>query len=205
MNKSTVFCAVAGLAWALSHVANAAGLSAAEEALALESQLMLPWLPAKRMAIKHELGVQTLSVELVDIKGSTDRLARVFQFSHLTERARSVTVDLSTGEPLYQTDIRSMHLPLSTTEMAYAKKRLSVHNSLIEQMRAEQRRRGVTPFTSLDELSVKAVIFTPPNEEHTCRRERCALLSLFDNSHTVFSLEPVVQLRSGKVTPLESL
>lgn len=204
MKTSTVCRAAIGLAWALSHVANASGLSPAEEALALEAQETVPWLPEKRIAKQHELGIQTLSVELVDTKNSTGRLARVYQFSHNTERARSVTVDLISGKPLYQTDITSIHLPLNSAEIEFATQRLRLDTVLIEHMRAEQRRRGVTPFSSLEQLTLKAVIYTSPNQDHPCQRERCALLSFADDSHTVFSLEPVVQLRTGKITPLTS-
>jgi hypothetical protein len=60
------------------------------------------------------------------------------------------------------------------------------------------------PFQSLDELEVKASIFEPLNKQHACARERCALLSLFDRTRTVFATEPVIYLSSQRVGLLQA-
>jgi len=63
----------------------------------------------------------------------------------------------------------------------------------------EQQSRGLIPLTDLRAHDVKASVFEPLITNHVCRSERCALLSIFDKTNTVFSTEPVVNLFRGTV------
>lgn len=147
----------------------------------------------------HPLGVQTLSIELEDRKQRIRRIARVYQFDHNHQRSRLVRVDLNTGAVLQQQVVDSRHLPLNTQEVDYAMTQLLARDDLLEQLRNEQRARGIQAFGSLAELEVKAFVHQPRNPEHSCHQQRCALLSLFDQSRTVFNLEPLVRFSDGTI------
>ena len=150
------------------------------------------------------LGVQTLAVEEEPRKGAPPgvRLARVYQHDHGTLRTRRVVVDLATGTVLESRPLASPHLPLAEPERRWALARLAADDALLGALRDEQRRRGDPAFASLDELDVKASVFEPIDPDHVCARERCALLSLFDRSRTVFAVEPLVRFADGAVRTL---
>ena len=151
------------------------------------------------------LGVQTLAVEEEPRKGAPPgaRLVRVYQHDHGTFGTRRVVVDLATARVLEARPLASPHLPLAEPERRWALARLAADDALLEALRDEQRRRGEPAFASLDELDVKASVFEPTDPRHVCARERCALLSLFDRSRTVFAAEPLVRFADGTVRPLD--
>lgn len=187
---------------ALSHVGQAQGLTELDVANAQQLANAAPWPSSTRNHSEHELGVQTVSVEMAERKkNSSSSHGQVYQFNHFTGQSRVVTIDLDTGTVISQSAINSVHLPLSKPEIQFAIDLLRL-SELLDQMRAEQINRGVTAFSSIDELDVKASIFTPTDSEHPCQIQRCALLSLFDKSSTVFSLEPLVMLSTGNITTL---
>ena len=165
-----------------------------------------PKLVARRSAIDHPLGVQTIAIERLDSKSGTvgQNRASVYQFHHGLGQARRLIVDLGNGAILREQAIASLYLPLAEGEIDFALARLAANVSLLEQLREEQRRQGRVPFRALDELKVKAVIHEPvdPPTDNPCRASRCALLALFDDSHTVFAIEPVVNLTTGEVFTL---
>jgi hypothetical protein len=100
--------------------------------------------------------------------------------------------------------IDSVHLPLNDNEAAFAMALLEDDMSLFNQLQAERLHRGLSPLKSISELDVKASIYEPLNVNHRCAKERCALLSLFDNTRTVFAVEPVIFLNSGTVGTLSA-
>lgn len=156
----------------------------------------MPW-PSATLIATHPLGLQTLSIEKQEQKHSTTtRRVNVYQYHYNYRSARLVSVDLRDGVISHQTMINSVHLPLNQTEIDFAISLVAYNASLLKTLRAEQERRGQTPFANLDELDIKASIFEPLDSQHPCASERCALLSLFDQTRTVFSVEPVVLLNS---------
>ena len=216
------------LALALVPCAQAAGatLSEAESVRADSLARTVPWTAAPDGArattrtvpgtyrgdgptTTHPLGVQTLVVEREPRKASPatasgERLARVYQHDHGSRRTRRVRMDLASGAVLDARPIESPHLPLNDAERAWALSRLAADPALLERLRAEQRARGRVPFERLDALEVKASVFEPPDRRHPCHVERCALLSLFDATRTVFAIEPLVRFPSGRVETLDA-
>lgn len=176
--------------------ARAEGLSNEQITLAHTLIQSVDWpMPVPR--VSHPLGVQTLSVEKQERKHSSDnRWVNVFQYHYALESARLLVVDLELGVVDSQTPIKSPHLPLNHSEIEFAAAMLENDALLMERLQAEQSARGMVPFSSLAELDLKASIFEPMNATHPCASERCALLSLFDQTSTVFSIEPVIRLQS---------
>lgn len=186
----------------LSHVAQAAGLSENDALIAHRLADNTPWPVTSRERSDHVLGIQTVSVELAESKSAASgQIGRVYQFNHSTRQSRVVTVDLINARVMSQSSIDSVHLPLSRAEIQFAFNALS-SSDVLDSMRNEQITRGVAPFTTLEELDVKASIYAPKDAAHTCHSQRCALLSLFDSTSTVFAIEPIVLLGSGDVITL---
>ncbi len=189
----------------LSTPLHAASLTVQDQTRANLHAQSTPW-PAVRTTITstpHPLRVQTLSVELDERKSSPNsKRARIYQFDYQSRRARLLIVDLLSDEVVQQTALSSIHLPLSAEEIRYARDRLTATSHITDQLKAEQYNRGIKLFQSLDELDVKASIFEPLNKTHRCALERCALLSLFDHTRTVFATEPIVYLENGQVGTL---
>jgi len=149
----------------------------------------------------HPLGRQTLSVEWNVTKHSQiERVARVYQFDYDLVSTRLLIVSLDHQSVLEETLIDSVHLPLNEQEIAAALNWLAGSADAVQSLRDDQIRRGRPAFGELNELSVKAIIFAPNNTSEPCAYERCALLSLFDESNTVFAMEPVVNLERGTVS-----
>jgi len=149
----------------------------------------VPWLDGvSSHTTPHPLGQQTLTVEPhKPIKGDGDETLRVYQYHYDHGHARVIEVSLVSRTIVTQKMIYSVHLPLNSVEIDQALARLQSDENAIQQLRDEQIRRGQQPFKALSELSLKAIIYEPEQTTHACAKERCALLSLFDNNHTVFS------------------
>ncbi len=109
-------------------------------------------------------------------------------------------VSLSDNTVLNEQPIRSVHLPLNGIENDAALAVLTANADAVSLLRADQTRRGRAPFQHMNELSVKASIYKPLKTSHPCANERCALLSLFDQTNTVFSAEPIVNLQRSSVS-----
>lgn len=153
----------------------------------------------------HPLGVQTLSIETQERKGSTETsVLMVYQFHYDLQQARLLTVDAGNSRLLKSQAVNSVHLPLNQAEIEYATSLLQKDNAIVQQLRDEQIRRGKVAFVSLSDLEVKASIYEPLDPNHDCFKQRCALLSLFDGTRTVFSTEPVINLQSEYVKLLDS-
>ena len=154
---------------------------------------------------EHPLGVQTLSIEKQENKNLPDAARlRVYQFHYDLQQARLVIVNPDSRQVLDTQPIDSVHLPLNDTEISYATAMLSSQSTIIERLRAEQTARGRPPFRHLSDLDVKASIYEPLDHGDICYRQRCALLSLFDDTHTVFVNEPVINLQSLDVRLLDT-
>jgi len=203
--KRLIHQILTGLVLSTSLTAGAAGLSNADVANATALANSHPWTISRqsdRRSISNGLGIQTLSVEIAEQKNQTEKtLVRVYQYDHQLQKTRRLDINLNENKVTRVLTVPSTHLPLNQNEIDFAKSILA-ESALIDQMKNEQVQSGRVPFSSLDELHVKAIIFEPFDTTHPCYVERCALLSLFDDSMTVFSTEPVVHLSSGLVRSL---
>jgi len=165
-----------------------------------------PWLQS-RSAVQtgaHPLQIQTLSVEMDERKkNNQQRRARVYQFNYLTQRSRLILVDLDTRALVSETPINSIHLPLNEQEIATARSLVEQNPASMTAMNIEQQSRGLPELEDLSGIDVKAIIFEPRDQTHPCAKQRCALISLFDHTRTVFSVEPLVNLQSLSVTTLQ--
>ncbi len=195
------------LALLFSMSSPAAGLTGNERALAVALANTTPWSiqhqqkQASSRLNSHVLGMQTLFIEHDKRKANREaHRARVYQYDHNNQTARLVIVDLELQSSLSSTLLPNIHLPLNNAEQRWALLQLGNKPALMESLRNEQRVRHLTPFASLAELDVKASIFEPVDSDHICARQRCALLSLFDATQTVFTVEPVVNFASGEIT-----
>ncbi len=162
---------------------------------------------APKDATNHPLGVQTLSIEKREQKKRSTLAPEhvsmlVYQFHYELAQARMLVVDTATERVLDSHPVASVHLPLNQTEIDFAVNLVNMQSALLDKFRDEQVRSGRTPFTQLEQLDVKASIFEPRDINNACAVQRCALLSLFDQSNTVFSTEPVVNLQTFAVTLL---
>lgn len=153
----------------------------------------------------HPLGRQILSVEKQENKHASDtRYARVYEYDYNTQRTHLLVIDLLTQRVDREQRINTVHLPLNQAEIDFASNVLADDVQLIAQLQAEQRKRGQSAFHRLSELDVKASIYEPMDASHRCAHERCALLSLFDQTRTVFATEPVVHMDTGTLNVLST-
>jgi len=166
-----------------------AGLSAVQLHRTTQLVNQLQWQQAiRKSANAHPLGVQTLSIELAERKkGTQTRHIKVFQYNYISQNSRLVVVDIDTGNIVKQQSISSVHLPLNEVEIDYARTLVENTHTLMDTINDEQQRRGLMQLADLSTLDVKASVFEPLSSTHTCQRERCALLSLFDKSNTVYA------------------
>ncbi len=156
-------------------------------------------------AIRHPLGAQTLFIEKQESKQTANTtLVRVYQFHYELQQARLLVVNPDDNRIVKIQPIASVHLPLNPTEIAYATDLLAQRADILDTLRQAQIRRGRMAFDKLAELDVKASIYEPLDNQHTCYIQRCVLLSLFDETRTVFSTEPVINLQTLQVTLLDS-
>lgn len=152
----------------------------------------------------HKLGVQTLSIELDERKKNDHtRRARVYQFNYNLMQSRLVLIDLDNGVIVKQQAINTVHLPLNTKEISTARSLVEQQSQLMEKVNQSRLQRGLAQMSDLSTIEVKASIFEPDDPEHTCATQRCALISLFDQTRTVFSVEPLVNLQSLSVSTLQ--
>lgn len=185
-------------------VAQASSLAHETSVLARALAQRTPWSQPRQGAAVHPLGVQTLFVERQENKQDPDLLrVSVYQFNYQLEQARVLSVDAGIYRVLKNQPISSVHLPLSNEEISFSRQLLSTENDILNRLREEQSNRGHPAFTDLSILDVKASIFEPMDTTHPCHRQRCALMSLFDDTQTVFSVEPVINLQTMQVSLLK--
>lgn len=175
----------------------------AEQARSLSTQTH--WPQARAWVAPHPLGLQTLSIEKQERKNQrSTRWVNVYQYHYTFQSARLLLIDLESNTVTKQSPIDTVHLPLNDTEIELAKTLLSDDKALIDRLKLEQLQRQESAFTSLAELDVKASIFEPLSAAHDCHNQRCAVVSLFDKTRTVFTIEPVINLTTLKVEALSS-
>lgn len=151
----------------------------------------------------HPLGIQTLSVERDEgKKGDPKRRARVYQFNYQTQRSRVVLVDIAQQTIDKVQTINSVHLPLNKYEITRARKLIETDPIIMRQLNQIQSNKGLILLNDLSTIELKASIYEPENDDHECVKQRCALISLFDQTRTVFTIEPVVNLQTSIVTTL---
>jgi len=209
MASGTPVCAIHMLAGLLILVAssftmaNAAGLTLEQQAQV--EQLTSHWLwPAnKHKGTVHPLGVQTISIEKQEKKNQFEpRWATIFQYSYNNRSARLLTVDLLEQRVISASDIPNIHLPLNDQEINFSISLLSTNAQAMSTLAMEYARRPNTQTFRLAALNIKASIYEPNDIKHPCHISRCALMSLFDKSGTVFNLEPIINLDSMVVESL---
>lgn len=196
-----------GYAWlaglliaALSTASLGDGLSLAQQAQARTVATTANWPATATSRRLHPLGLQTLSVEKQERKNQAAvRYAHVYQYHYVHRQARLLVVDLDRASIAKQRLINSVHLPLNASEIAHAQSLILQDATVLQQLHAEQHHRGQPPTVDLSDIDVKASIFEPLDPAHDCHTQRCALMSLFDQSRTVFAVEPVVLLDTQRV------
>lgn len=179
--------------------ATASGLSLSDQQQAAELAALVAW-PSAQASTTHPLGLQTLSIEKQEQKNTQGtRMVSVYQYHYAHESARLLVLDLLDQTLVREQVIETIHLPLNQVEIGHAIAIVSKDEKVVEQLWAEQRYRHRPAFSDLSELDIKASIFEPTNPLHPCNVQRCALLSLFDDTRTVFSIEPVVYLGTARL------
>lgn len=197
---------IMGVISIIAHANSAVGLELDEQLLADKLAGDKAW-QQQRNTLKtssHKLGIQTLSIELDERKkDDLTRRARVYQFNYHLKQSRLVLIDLDSAIIEKSQLIDSVHLPLNETEIATARILVEQQTSIMEKLNQDRSKRGMPQLIDLGTIDVKASIFEPDNLQHICARQRCALISLFDQNRTVFSVEPLVNLQSLNVTTLQ--
>ena len=189
----------------LSSMAVASGLTPQQVAQARALSLDTLWPQARNLVAEHPLGLQTLSIEKQVRKKHPDtRWVSVYQYNYTAQSARLLTIDLDSDQVTKQTSINSVHLPLNGTEITFAQSLLNQDTDMIKRLQQEQVQRSQSAFALLSELDLKASIYEPIDPADDCQQQRCALISLFDKTRTVFAIEPVINLTTQQVRALQS-
>jgi len=199
------FVAFVAVTTTASAASLSAGLSTDEQNLAMSMAERQVWPQARSSLLNsaHALGIQTLSVELDERKKNNQQhRSRVYQFNYNSQQSRIVLIDLITGEVVKVQAIDSVHLPLNEQEIETARSLIEQQPDIMAALSEERQSRGLTTLTDLSNIDVKASVFEPNDDAHVCAKQRCALISLFDGSRTVFSVEPLVNLQRLNVTTL---
>ena len=200
---ATVFVAILAPALAANL---SASLSVEEQQFAGSQANKHAWIQSRSgsHAGPHSLGVQTLSIELDERKNNNNqRRARVYQFNYNTQQSRLILVDLVSRNTIKAQRINSIHLPLNEHEIATARALVEQQPDIMKAMNVEREARGLPPIADLSSIDVKASIYEPLDASQSCAKQRCALISMFDRTRTVFTVEPVVNLQQLSVTTLQ--
>ena len=183
----------------------ASGLTIQQTDQAYQISTQALWPQARALATPHPLGLQTLSIEKQERKNHLKpRWVNVYQYHYSQQASRVLLIDLAANTVLRKTSIDTVHLPLNDIEIEFARTLLSQNTELMNRLRQAQIRQGKPAFESLTELDIKASIYEPMNTTDACHKQRCALVSLFDETRTVLSLEPIINLTTFHVNTLES-
>lgn len=164
------------------------------------------WLQTRNAnnAQTHPLGIQTLSIEMDERKkNKTERRSRVYQFNYRLQQSRLVLVDLTNQTIVDTKAIASVHLPLNDVEIEMTRALTEQQAFIMQLVNQELQARGLAGIANLASLDVKASIFEPNEKSHVCATQRCALVSLFDDTRTVFNVEPIVNLQTQTVSTLK--
>lgn len=176
---------------------NAAGMSLEQQAQVDRLTRNWQWPSSKSAALSHPLGLQTISIEKQERKNQFAlRWAMAYQYSYHHRSARLLTVDLLEQRVIGVDDIPNIHLPLNDQEIDFSITLLRADIEAMNSLKSEYSRRPNAQSFLLENLDIKASIYEPTDINHPCHINRCALMSLFDKSGTVFNLEPIINLNS---------
>ena len=154
---------------------------------------------------QHLLDIQTLSIELDEHKkNKNQRRAVVYQFNYNSQQSRLLLFDLDSREVTGIQTINTVHLPLNEQEIATARSIVEQQPEIMRALNKEQASRGLPVLFDLSEIDFKVSIYEPNEASNLCATERCALVSLFDRTRTVFALEPLVNLQRLSATTLQA-
>lgn len=182
-----------------------AELTGAEKAIARGVIDNLPWASTTRSTVAvHPLGIQTLSVE-ADWKkhASGQRLARIYQYNHSRQSSRLLIIDIDAQSIVREQAINSVHLPLNSAEIEYAQLQLKNNAPIFALLNQERAQQSLEAVSELTQYEVKASIYEPYSATHACAEQRCVLFALVDQSLTVSSIEPLVNIYTGSVSLLQ--
>ena len=154
----------------------------------------------------HPLGIQLLIVELKEQKKavSGQRLAEIFTYNYSRQMAQRHIVDLHQSVLISVQDINSAHLPLSDAEIDYANLLLWDNPEFQQRVSQELLDLQLDPSSILiSQTDARVSVWVPGSEERSatsgCRLQRCALFSLYTDNEDSLTIEPVVNLVTGKV------
>jgi len=202
-SQSAVLACVLAVIACTINTANAAGLSLEQHAQVEQLTNSWQWPTGKQKALVHPLGLQTISIEKQENKNQFEpRWATAYQYSYNHRSARLLTVDLLEQRVISTNDIPHIHLPLNDLEIDFSIKLLSAETEVVQTLATEHARRPNAQRFVLEALDIKASIYEPTDINHPCHINRCALMSFFDQSGTVFNLEPIINLNSMVVESL---
>lgn len=160
-----------------------------------------------RLDTSHpSLGLEVLLIELQEKKSQaaeSPRLAEVFVFDYTTSSTSVILIEVDTHKVVSSRSIDNIHLPLNEREITAALQWLLVDTELIEALRLEYEKQIGKALDSLDQVDMKVSIWNPGAGRdvlHECNQSRCALVSLFTRNYYNFSVEPVVNLATGKIS-----
>lgn len=154
---------------------------------------------------QHPLGVQVLFVEAKEQKkkGSSNGLqAEVFLFDYSQTQTSVELVDANTGQLISTTLLDSVQLPLNAVEADFATQLLRDNSNFFDRLAVEYQQQFAQALVDESAIDMKVSVWVPDTRVYTetpCVVSRCALVSVFTNQQYNFSIEPVVDLVSGKV------
>ena len=135
------------------------------------------------------------------------RLADIFTYDYETDELIEQQVDLNTNEVISTSRKQYVQLPLTENEINRAKQIIFEDEDERRILENEYKRITSRPFTSTDELNIKAFTFTKDSLENRvneasklCGLHRCAQMMLYTGENIVFEVSPIVNLSKGVVT-----
>lgn len=154
----------------------------------------------------HPLGIQLLIVELKEQKKAVvgQRQAEIFTYNYSTQMAQRHIVDLHQSVLVSVQDINSAHLPLSDAEIDYANLLLWDDPEFQQRVSQELLDLQLDPSSILiSQTDARVSVWVPGSVEQSaasgCRLQRCTLFSLYTDNEDSLTIEPVVNLVTGKV------
>jgi len=166
-------------------VAHAAGLTLNQQSQVQALTSDWQWPTERKVIHSHPLGHQTISIEKKEQKSLGDtRWATAYQYSYINNESRLLTVDLEEQKVTSVLPIPNIHLPLNAVEIDFSIQILKENENVIAGLTQEYLKRPNALalngfFLDLDGLEI-----------------------LFDQSGTVFNMEPIVNLNAMIVQAL---
>jgi Cu2+-containing amine oxidase len=187
-------------------------LSAAEINKALSLAQSSTKIKAARSAVSKNAVKQAKELLLIERHQQKNapkgqRLADIFTYDYETDELIESRVDLNTNEVISTSRKQYVQLPLTENEVNRAKQIIFEDEDERRILENEYQRITSRPFTTTDELNIKAFTFTKdslPNRVNEasklCGLHRCAQMMLYTGENIVFEVSPIVNLSKGVVT-----